>query len=873
LIYNIDTTDDSGGYGVLIGSAGNLIEAFNNTIHVTDTSDGYVFTIFDTGDPAELYLRNNIGVLSAPSGNCFGNFDNPLYNMSDNISSDGSAPGTGSFINQRLTDLFRDHTIDDYHIKVDSNAKDTGYDLSSYFTNDIEGNTRPYGDYWDIGCFEATTTLVESTIGTTGDYTTIASWISSKAGDFVLNDEIHKGILIDNTNYDQTSTLTITGATTDRNHYWRLTSDPSVRHTGKEGTGARIRSASNGLTIIDIEDDFIMEYIELSGNTGSYTTTVGVNIDSPNYCKIDSCIIHDVRGGASANIGIWTTGNGIDLDIWNNLIYDIYGDSVGGSIFGISINNGENLINLYNNTVDDIGGYEEGAAYGISLGSFLTWGYNQNNIVTRVTGATASCFYNFSGWANSHNMSSDDTAPGTDYLRGRDDPYIIYADHNNRDYHLVDGSVALNSGIELSSYFTTDYEGDTRPYDTGIWDRGCDEGTPFVTSTSTSSSTTSTSTSTSSTSTSSTSTSITSTSTSSTSTTSTSTTSTSSSTTSTTTTPATSIIDPGGTGDYTSLNNWESNEQRVLTEVEIAKCITSNGSADIGGTVDIHGWTTSFSHYIQIWTDPSESYRHSGIWDDSKYRLVYTGGVQAIRFAESYIRIHGLQIESDHNGIAVYNAVYNKNFYIDYNILKGDGSGVGVSMQVSGAGSTYARIYNNMIYDFSDGFVPGGQFDLCLIYNNTVHNCTDVGIETCVGTGVDTIAKNNISYDNGTDWYLNGGIESGSIGNIGGDNSYLGSAGKNNQTVGFMDTDPGRDYRLAYTDTSAKEYGTDLSSGDPYWNFDDDIAGTTRPVDTNWDSGAHETDSSFTTTSTSSTTSTSTSTSTSSSTTSTTTTI
>ena len=79
-------------------------------------------------------------------GNCTGDY---------NISSDNSAPGAHSQHNKTLDDIKFVSTTpgsEDLHIQADSCARDAGTDLSSYFTDDIDGDTR--SGAWDIGADE-----------------------------------------------------------------------------------------------------------------------------------------------------------------------------------------------------------------------------------------------------------------------------------------------------------------------------------------------------------------------------------------------------------------------------------------------------------------------------------------------------------------------------------------------------------------------------------------------------------------------------------------------------------------------------------------------------------------------------------------------
>lgn len=71
------------------------------------------------------------------------------YNISD-IASD--APG-GNSVQATLT--FADKAGDDFHLSPsDTSAIDAGDDLSAHFSDDIDGQTRPMGESWDIGVDE-----------------------------------------------------------------------------------------------------------------------------------------------------------------------------------------------------------------------------------------------------------------------------------------------------------------------------------------------------------------------------------------------------------------------------------------------------------------------------------------------------------------------------------------------------------------------------------------------------------------------------------------------------------------------------------------------------------------------------------------------
>jgi len=305
----------------------------------------------------------------------------------------------------------------------------------------------------------------------------------------------------------------------------------------------------------------------------------------------------------------------------------------------------------------------------------------------------------------------------------------------------------------------------------------------------------------------------------------------------------------------------------------IVKCRSTSGSSD--SNIDIIGWTTGAYNYIKIWTDPEESYRHSGIWDDTKYRIIGSGAGVVIYLRESYIYLDGIQIEVKNGNIVGVDA-FEPYAYISNNIIRGENveqTTISVGTRTESGPNRYTYYWNNIIYNFTNSTGGYGMYNASnptevYYYNNTVYGC-----KYNFGYGRSGIVyKNNISSNSITyNWVYSYLPSPTSTHNLSSDttippfNTYY-----TEKVVGFVDEN-NNDFRLAYTDTEAKEKGTDLSL-DAALPITEDIAGTTRPIDASWDLGAFESTSGMTSTSTSSSTSTTTSTSSSTSTTSTTTT-
>lgn len=221
------------------------------------------------------------------------------------------------------------------------------------------------------------------------------------------------------------------------------------------------------------------------------------------------------------------------------------------------------------------------------------------------------------------------------------------------------------------------------------------------------------------------------------------------------------IIDPdSGAGyNYDSLSDWEAGEQANIDSTgtqAVAKCRCTGGTADTTA-VTIDGWTTSADDYIQIWTDPSEGYRHNGTYQTgNKYRLEVSNA-GAINNRESNVRLIGLQIRlvainnydqwaTDHQlGGTV-------DVRMSHCILRGTGSTGNTNNYHWGVycrdatGGTY-KFWNNYIYDFQAseaaklaiGIGINNSGVTLYAYNNTIKNC-HYGLYQNNGTYV---AKNN----------------------------------------------------------------------------------------------------------------------------------
>lgn len=322
-------------------------------------------------------------------------------------------------------------------------------------------------------------------------------------------------------------------------------------------------------------------------------------------------------------------------------------------------------------------------------------------------------------------------------------------------------------------------------------------------------------------------------------------------------TTVTKIIDPdNGSGtDYTSLAAWEAGQQGDLTgvrdEIAVAKCRCTGGTADTTA-VTIDGWTTSSTQYIKIWTDPSESYRHSGKWETgNKYRM-YADAVLLNVTGADHIIIDGLQFGYP-PGAGNCGCLATMNMtgwaHIRNNVVWGGTSpsnAFGIAVW-----SSNQYIYNNIIMDFSDHsgtFYYGIKQESespypAAIYNNTIINCY-VGIWSVSngGNGYDAL-KNNILYNCTTPiigtFAAGSGYNATEDASLGASYSVYGGAtgDRTSQTFSFVGSG---DYHLQSSDTGARGLGTNLYN-DAICPFQTDIDGQDRGGSgAQWDIGADE---------------------------------
>ena len=146
IIYDFPSSTQYDGLGVGLGRSGWTVYCYNSTAY--NCREGFFRY------NGVLYCHNCISMECTTQ-----DFTNASSSSSHNLSSDGTAPGSNSLINQVSTDVFVDHVNRDFRLKKTSEetspAIDAGTDLSANMEAvDIANTPRPQGLAWDIGAFE-----------------------------------------------------------------------------------------------------------------------------------------------------------------------------------------------------------------------------------------------------------------------------------------------------------------------------------------------------------------------------------------------------------------------------------------------------------------------------------------------------------------------------------------------------------------------------------------------------------------------------------------------------------------------------------------------------------------------------------------------
>jgi hypothetical protein len=327
-------------------------------------------------------------------------------------------------------------------------------------------------------------------------------------------------------------------------------------------------------------------------------------------------------------------------------------------------------------------------------------------------------------------------------------------------------------------------------------------------------------------------------------------------------------VDPdvsGGAGDgsswanaYSSLNAAEQARDANITAGNAVVFIcghngASQTTADTAA-VSIVGWTTDSDSYVGIRTETAD--RHSGVWSETKYRLVVTNAV-ALLCQEDYIRIEGVQLKTVSPAAADRHVLYldsvgaaNRTDVSDC-LIVGHGNATYAQRGIMIDDAQYvAHVWNTIVYNIPAGnaAVDIGSATTVNVYSCTVQGGT-YGIR---GAGGTTTVKNSYAGGSSTEDFYQVGTGILAKTNCASEDASADDTNASLETATnclinvALDTDTfvnvtagSEDFRLALDGLSPLVgAGTDTSGETAPLNFTDDIVGTSRGAA--WDISAFE---------------------------------
>ncbi len=191
----------------------------------------------------------------------------------------------------------------------------------------------------------------------------------------------------------------------------------------------------------------------------------------------------------------------------------------------------------------------------------------------------------------------------------------------------------------------------------------------------------------------------------------------------------------GVSGDYSSLNAWNTAQQQDLTDAGgdtmTVTCSATTGVADTTA-MSILGWTTGATTDITV---IGGDFPANGQFDSSAYRMTFTDVDNAMSIRENYVTVEKLQFSisgttGTRRGINIFQQDAGNDIIVDSCIFLGSFSGTGGGQGIiANDADLIVKICNLTVTGFiscadADFY---GIFDAaattCNIFNCTVYNC------------------------------------------------------------------------------------------------------------------------------------------------------
>ncbi len=311
----------------------------------------------------------------------------------------------------------------------------------------------------------------ENCSGYTNCFTSLNQWEanysgipfgSCTSGDLNCVDKIAVAKIDGSWTNPDTNAVSVDGWITSYNNYIRIYTTSAARHKGTAHSGYWLTGASNVSNIYIQEDYTIIDGLEVD-NSGFSDRYDGIDM-AANNVTVKNNLIHDISNYNAQGI----TTSGKNAKIYNNILYNIvYLANTGGeAIYSDTYYSGTEI---YNNTIVN-------SEKGICL-AWNTSAVAKNNLVNNYNFNPAYTDYcvgnNQFNSSSGNNISSDTSAPGSN---SKINTTVSFVSISTSDFHLAPtDTAAINSGTSTPSIlFTTDIDGQTRPFDSA-WDIGADE--------------------------------------------------------------------------------------------------------------------------------------------------------------------------------------------------------------------------------------------------------------------------------------------------------------------------------------------------------------------------------------------------------------
>jgi hypothetical protein len=294
--------------------------------------------------------------------------------------------------------------------------------------------------------------------------------------------------------------------------------------------------------------------------------------------------------------------------------------------------------------------------------------------------------------------------------------------------------------------------------------------------------------------------------------------------------PVYSLVGPNTGANYSSFAEWYAARKGNLITRDTCEIVNFQAYEDTTNISMLSAdWTTDVDHWVLIQADPATiTIANSAIWSTERYINSYQNSSynQDNKCEVPYVTYNYIQRKIDHvyyDGLTLNSAnIVVKNSL--FRVLSGANTAGGELHCIRGLVNS-STIYRTICWTEESSSGSHGIFGAPLLSVN----CTVIGFS--IGY-VSSTARNCISQKRVGglyDFYEGSGNY-----NISLDNTAPGSNSKRNVSPIFRNA-ANRDYRLALSDTIAKDAGTDL--GSPY---NVDICGTPVPKNLGWDIGAYE---------------------------------